>query len=73
MRSQGNAPREPAAPRTDLSSLSDDALVAEASLTEAYIDAAKHRLLKLIREIDRRKIHADHGLSSTAAFTAPLL
>jgi hypothetical protein len=68
MDAMGDAPRELAALPADLSSLSDDEVVAQACLTEAHIDAAKHRLLRLVREIDERELFADHGFATTAAF-----
>ncbi len=45
----------------DLSSVSNDYLESEVAVLSAQLDAAEHRLLTLIRELDRRERHRDHG------------
>ncbi len=41
----------------DLCSLSNDYLESEVAVLSAQLDAAEHRLLTLIRELDRRERH----------------
>ncbi len=59
------APNEPPA---DPTVLSNDRLEAEVAALSAQLDAAEHRLLTLIRELDRRERHRDHGLPSLVAW-----
>ncbi|MFO0748460.1 MAG: hypothetical protein U1F43_22765 [Myxococcota bacterium] len=45
----------------------DDLELAVATLS-VQLDVAEHRLLTLLRELDRRERHRHHGLPSTAAW-----
>jgi len=52
----------------DLCTVSNDHLESEVAVLSAQLDAAEHRLLTLIRELDRRERHRDHGLPSMVAW-----
>ncbi|MCC6620943.1 MAG: DUF222 domain-containing protein [Deltaproteobacteria bacterium] len=58
----------PTDPTVDPRTLTDDALERAVADLSAQLDAAEHRLLTLIREMDRRGRHAQHGLPSMAAW-----
>ena len=45
-------------------SLSNEAIESEIAILSAQIDTAEHRLLALVRELDSRQRHRDHGLPS---------
>ena len=48
--------------------LTSEALESEVAVLAAQIDAAEHRLLALIRELERRQHHRHHGLGSLATW-----
>ncbi len=53
---------------SDLNALSNEAIESEIAILSAQIDTAEHRLLTLVRELDARQRHRDHGLPSMAAW-----
>jgi len=53
---------------SDIASLPSAALESEIAALSAQIDVAEHRLLTLVRELDARQRHRDHGLASMAAW-----
>ena len=53
---------------SDIAFLPSAALESEIATLSAQIDAAEHRLLTLVRELDARQRHRDHGLASMAAW-----
>jgi len=52
----------------DVAPLSNEAIESEIAMLSAQIDAAEHRLLTLVRELDARQRHRDHGLASMAGW-----
>ena len=52
----------------DVSTLPNEAIESEIATLSAQIDAAEHRLLTLVRALDARQRHRDHGLPSMAAW-----
>lgn len=53
---------------SDVARIPSEALESEIAVLSAQIDAAEHRLLTLVRELDARQRHRDHGLASMAAW-----
>lgn len=53
---------------SDAAPLPSEAIESEIAMLSAQIDAAEHRLLTLVRELDVRQRHRDHGLGSMAAW-----
>jgi hypothetical protein len=51
---------------SDIAALSNQAIESEIATLSAQIDVAEHRLLTLVRELDARQRHRDHGLASMA-------
>jgi len=54
--------------QADPTTLPNTDLETEVATLSAQLDAAEHRLLRLIAELDRRARHRDHGLPSMAAW-----
>jgi len=52
----------------DVTTLSNETLESEIASLSAQVIAAEHRLLTLVRELDRRERHRQHGLPSMAAW-----